>query len=648
MKAIVLGAVLLLSVPGFTQVDSVLARYKRFIMQRSVAEKWLHTLNEQGQWPDVDYKDTVKANWKTAFHLQHIRDLAILFNEPGSSLFHNAAAAAAINKALDHWLQQRYKNSNWWHNQIGVPQYMRDIIILFKDSLTPARFKQAMEVLGQYRISGTGANLVWSADLGFHYGALLNDTALMQHCMELIYKEIKVSTDEGIQPDYSFHQHGRRLQIYSYGEAFLKDNIRLAWQVRGTPWAFPQEKTDILVNFVLEGWQWMARGIHTVPGTIDRSVSRPNALHNADIRGIIPFLQELDPAKAAELAAINNRQNDKGPWLNGFRYFPYSDLTAYHTNDFSFFLKTISDRTLAQESINSENLKGHLLNSGDGYSIQNGKEYFNMMPVWNWEYVPGVTSVAGAAKIIRKPFVGSVSDGKSGVTVMDYAMANKAGEPVLSAKKFWACYNNMVVCLIAGLRADSTDFTALDQSRQQGDVIVNGRKMKAGMHVLNRVNWLHHHQTAYIFLQPATLQLQIGPVTGNWQSINLSQSPAPVTENVFLPVWKQSQGGYIIAHGKKAKQLIKRPQWTILSNTDSCQSVQFKDGTVMMAFWKAGTVEVHNKQLKADHPCLILLSKNTIYASDPSHTGAGITITFDNMNYAMALPADGTTMHMPL
>jgi chondroitin AC lyase len=158
-------------------------------------------------------------------------------------------------------------------------------------------------------------------------------------------EEIHITTDDGIQPDYSFHQHGARLQMYQYGAAFLKGNTRIAWQLRGTKWSYPHEKINMLIDFVLNGWQWMARGIYTVPGTIDRSCSRRDALSNADLRDMLPYLTQLDPGKANEFQAMLLRQNNSGTPLNGFRYYPYSDFTVYHQKDFSFFLKTISSRT---------------------------------------------------------------------------------------------------------------------------------------------------------------------------------------------------------------------------------------------------------------------------------------------------------------
>jgi chondroitin AC lyase len=92
-----------------------------------------------------------------------------------------------IDAALQYWLEKRPQNSNWWHNQIGVPQLMRDIIILMRDSMTNHQLTQSLEVLGQYKLqqSGAGANLIWSADLGLHYGILTHNDTLIERCRSL-------------------------------------------------------------------------------------------------------------------------------------------------------------------------------------------------------------------------------------------------------------------------------------------------------------------------------------------------------------------------------------------------------------------------------------------------------------------------------
>jgi chondroitin AC lyase len=703
---------------GQAQSDTILARYKRYLLNAAPpADKqradvgtpdnhsdplhqWMSSLGPSGQWPDIDYTDTRKAGWRLLEHLGRVESMAIAWSDPRSRYYRDTMLWNVMNRALDHWLKMKYHNSNWWNNEIGVPRLMRDLLVLLHDHMDPSRLEAALQVLGQYRLqkSGAGANLIWSADLGLHFGALAGNIALIKQCAALVADEVRITTEDGIQPDYSFHQHKARLQMYQYGAAYLQSTIRLAWELKATPWAFPEEKIRLLADFVLDGWQWMARGINTVPGTMDRSASRMNALHDADLRAWIPYLCILYPPAAKEFSAIADRQNDnwqngnrqngngqnsngqngKETALAGFRYFPYSDFSVYQEPQFSFFLKTISDRTLASESINSENLKGRLLNSGDAYIIRNGNEYFNLMPVWDWNKLPGVTSFDGATKIDRQSFTGSVSDGKSGMTVMDYRMEGDSGQS-LTARKYWACHDGLVVCLIAGLqtrglRGDA--FTTLDQCRWQGDVTV-GRSgnvdpgssgptaevLEAGEHTIDSVKWIHHAGLATIFLRPAHVSLHIGAVTGNWASINASEPATPLTEKIFLPVLIHPSGavlppsgdksgvvstGYVLASratAEQAKSLANLPAWKIIRNDSDCQAVQFDDGVVMCSFYSKGSLTLSNgKTIAADRPCLMLVTGDQIYLSDPSRKGGTAVIRVNKKEWNIPLPDDGTTV----
>lgn len=629
------------------QADTVLSRYKQYLLSTVKPEGDMNVLaghlDTQGQWPDINYADTEKANWKNLIHLKRLRDLALVWEKPGSAMFHNPQLWKAFTSGLNHWLAKRYKNSNWWHNEIGVPQYMRDIIILVKKELGPEQLKAALEVMAQHRVQETqvGANLTWSADLGFHYGALTRNLKMMEICRDLIIKEIRVSTEEGVQPDFSFHQHGPRLQMYQYGAAFLKDNIRLAWELHGTALAFPEEKIGILSNFTLKGWQWMARGIHTVPGTMDRSASRVGALNNADLREFIPYLVALDPENKQAFLRLGNVQWGKGV-LEGYRYYPYSDFAAFHQKDFSFFLKTISSRTLATESINSENLKGALLNSGDAYLVRDGKEYFNLMPVWDWAYLPGVTAFKGAEKINRQDFTGSVSNWQSGLTVMDYRLENNDKRKTLSAKKFWAAAGRQVVCLIAGLQASGTAevYTALDQCRWRGAESVND-------------SWIYHAGFAYIPLGAAKIKLHLTSATGSWKAINAAESDAPQTEKVFMPVLQHnalenSSSGYVISVCKNAKEAAKleaAPAWKVLRNDEELQAVAFNDGTLMAAFYKPGTLQAAkgHQQISVDQACLVLIGKRKVWLSNPVRKPLKVKLTLADQFKVVELPADGSS-----
>ena len=632
-----LGAPFTARVPGRAQEDSILARYKRHLyntVTRQDVTALAASYNPDTQWPDIVYSDTQRANWQLLHHLARIKDMALVWSRPSSPRYHDPALWPVIIAGLDHWIKKRYSNSNWWHNEIGVPRCMRDIIVLLRDRLDSTRLRQSLEIMGQYRLQkkGAGANLIWSADLGLHYGAITGDRVLIKRCAALITGEIQITTGDGIQPDYSFHQHEARLQMYQYGAAFLENNVLLAWELQGTPWAFAPEKIKLLSDFVVQGWQWMARGLNTVPGTMDRSVSRMGALRNADMRKLVPYLCSIYPQQAKTFQSIGWRQNGKGKSLEGFRYYPYSDFAVYQQASFSFFLKTISNRTLPSESINSENLKGKLLNSGDAYFIKNGNEYFDLMPVWDWKRLPGVTAFEGAEKINRRPFAGSVTNDTSGLTIMDYNMEGVSGQS-LTAKKFWACHGGMVVCLLAGLEQQNISagaYTALDQCRWQDNVVADkpGNILQEGRHLLDSARWLYHNGLAYIFIKPSPVELYMGKATGSWNAINTSHPETPVAEKVFLPILQHKatpvgeNTGYVIASCATAVQvqtLAEHPLWQVLRNDRDCQAVRFNDGTVMCAFYTKGELVVSKtKTLRAGKPGLMLLSGGRLYTNNPT------------------------------
>lgn len=647
------------SATACAQPDTILQRYKRWLFDTHSTipvKDYLTMYNPVTQWPDIDYTDVQPANWKVSGHLKRVRDLALEWSYPASPHYHDKVIWNTIQPALDHWLEMRYQSVNWWHNKIGVPQLMRDIVILLRDTLSKETITQSLEVMAQFGTWKThmGANLVWSADIALHYGAITGDTALIQTCSAYLINEIKITTGEGIQPDLSFHQHGARLQMYQYGSAFLRDNVRLSWQLNGTPWAFPKEKIKILSDFVLRGWQWMARGIHTVPGTMDRSVSRLDALRAADIRSLVPFLHELDPTHSAEYRDLERRQDGTAKPLNGFRYFPYSDFAVYHTGSFSFFLKTMSVRTLPSESINHENLKGKLLNSGDAYIVKNGSEYYNLMPVWNWEQLPGVTAFAGADQLLRQPWVGAVTDGKSGAVGMDYRIQGVNGS-LFTAKKAWFCHNGEVVCLVAGMKTDSISsgiYTSLDQCRWQGDVFVSALKsnLREGDHHFDSLRWVLHNGIGYLFHKPEKVRLRLAEVTGSWQTINASAGAEPVTEKVFLPQLlhdKQDLAAYTLAPCKTAAQAeakFNKRSWSLLRNDSVCQAIQYTDGTIFCLFYQPSAFLTFNKtQISVDKPCALIIKGKSLFASNPFFKAAELTIRIGKRKWVMQLPADGST-----
>ena len=77
-------------------------------------------------------------------------------------------------------------------------------------------------------------------------GLLTDDGELVQRARDAIAEEIQLTTDEGIQPDWSFHQHGPQIQFGNYGLAYA-ESISFWFRVlEGSPYAFPAEQYDIV------------------------------------------------------------------------------------------------------------------------------------------------------------------------------------------------------------------------------------------------------------------------------------------------------------------------------------------------------------------------------------------------------------------
>ncbi|MCR6630435.1 MAG: polysaccharide lyase beta-sandwich domain-containing protein [Magnetospirillum sp.] len=628
------------------------------------ASKWIATLGADSRWPDIDYENRAGGAWQTLVHLRRVRILSREISRPASPLSNDAAAEQIILRALDHWTQQRYQNPNWWQNQIGVPQVMRDIIVLLGDRLTGDRRAGAMAVLKQLKLmdAGIGANTVWSAELAMMAAALEDDTAALAHASALVAGEITQGGAQGIQDDFSFHQHGARLQQFHYGASFFQDTVRIAWLLRGTPWAISEEKVALLADFADRGNFWMSRGSVTVPGTLDRAVSRPGALAAAGIGAELALLADVLPERRNELGVMARVHASGRPPHSGFRAFPRSDFAVSHQSTASFFLKTISTRTEVTETLLRENRRGRKLNWGDHYVLTERSNYVDLPPVWNWELLPGVTSAPDVDSIQGRAFVGAVSAGgygNTGAVAMDYATGQ--GEvTTLTARKFWAVRGGTVVGLIGALTRTGSGEpvrTALDQRRLRGAVTIadaDGVNVLApGQHTRSGVRWIHHDGLLYVPLGTQPVSFSLGPVTGSWNDVNLNYSTDPVTESIFLATLEHGNAPASAASGfvilpcdtpARAKKLMKKPGWSVWRNDADVQAVRFGDDVWLAAFYVAGKISTwRGVEVSVDAPCLLFHEHGELRASDPTHAGRTIRVRVGHKDYAIVCPAGGKT-----
>ena len=241
---------------------------------------------------------------------------------------------------------------------------MRDVLLLHRHLLKPDLLEFVYKRFRQFRVHhkggpSVGANRIWSAELVLIDAALRQDAKALGEAAESIAVEIGVTSGDGIQSDFSYHQHGRRLQTFHYGLAYLEDTTRILSLLHETPWAVAQEKIDFLAEYVLNGPRWQTRGTMTAPGTLDRMVSRPGSLAVKGMASIAAVLQRLVSDRLSQpLADYGKALGTDRPAVQGFRCYPCSDFAVYHRPTFSVMLKTNSSETLLTESINQENLRG--------------------------------------------------------------------------------------------------------------------------------------------------------------------------------------------------------------------------------------------------------------------------------------------------
>lgn len=108
----------------------------------------------------------------------------------------------------------------------------------------------------------TGQNLTWGATIQIMRGCVEKNPEVVAEAYKRLYEEICLVPPgkEGIQTDYSFHQHGSQLYSGGYGHGFAQDNARFLYYAHETRFAAPETVLAVLVGYLLDGQQWMVYG----------------------------------------------------------------------------------------------------------------------------------------------------------------------------------------------------------------------------------------------------------------------------------------------------------------------------------------------------------------------------------------------------
>ncbi|MEV0349788.1 polysaccharide lyase family 8 super-sandwich domain-containing protein [Nonomuraea sp. NPDC050680] len=534
-----------------------------------------------GTWPDLDYADRGDGrNWAPLEHLSRTLTLAL-------SPQHRPIALTA----LDAWRRRGPRSANWWYNEIAAPQLAGDALLLLADRLGPSERAAwgAWLAACAGSMEMTGQNLVWTQAVVLRHGLLVDDAGLVSSAVARMATTLRPTHDEGIQDDFSFHQHGAQLYSGGYGFALAADLGLWIYVVYGTPWAFGAAEVGFFTDFLLDGLSWAIHGGAFDFTTMGRNITRADAHRpTPDLRTAIRRLRAAGAPRQAELAAFEQHLAEaeqpaaaptagtapgaaagpgprsgagskaarlttgtEGTQLTagpvGCRYYPCSDYLVHRRPGWSVSVRMSSTRTAPTETMNGENLRGRHL--GDGVApirVGDGPEdgYRAVIPLWDWARLPGVTAEQPpdpAALLPRpndqhgaSPDVGGWTDGRHGMAVMRLAGTDR----IADGWKAWFCFDDVFVALGAGITAPSAAYpvvTTIDQRLATGPLTTGPlatEPLTTGP--LTTGLFVHQGRIGYLPLSDReSVSAWVARRSGSWSDITATRSTGTLAAEVF-------------------------------------------------------------------------------------------------------------------
>ena len=620
------------------------------------------TMLPNGSWADIAYASKAETNWVPLMHLTRLKQFALLL-----AMQHGGQQQLEKQTliGLRYWLQANSKSNNWFQNDIAAPTALGEILILLQVRKLPSVGLRDSLLAGMKQINlikAVGANKL---DIAVHFiyrACITRDNGLMDTAVNQAFMPVSLSYKEGLQPDYSYRQHGPQLQIASYGQVFLTGEYKVASWLVGTPYAMPAAKLTILDRYLLTTYLKTIRGRYSDFNIEGRGISRNDVLDRLPIttqggkNSLLALARTVNPDNARLLDEAETRITQKqAPAFQvtpAHAFFYKSDYTLHVRPTYSFNVRTVSKRTIRTEAGNKENITGKFLPDGATNIQVSGSEYNNIMPIWEWDKIPGITARDYAAdqKTTLEwgergvgAFTGGASDGQYGLSVygMDY---NE-----VTAKKAWFFFDDEVVCLGAGINSYAREAitTTVNQSWQKGPVsaYVKGKviDVSAGIST-SELQWLWHDGIGYSFPEKGKISLTTGKQSGSWAAINANRSADILSGKVFK-LWfnhgvdpVDQSYAYIVKPGLSEKAMMAHPTSPIriLANTGKLQAVEHTDlQMVQVAFYEAGTLTAGSYTITVDQPCVLFIknvsAKNPVlYLSDPTQSLTDLHLGFSS------------------
>jgi len=616
-------------------------------------------LQKDGSFKDINYSDRAQTAWTPLAHLDRLGNMVTAYVKVGNKYYQNEKLYADIVSALNFWYDKHPTSTNWFMQQIAAPQRMGVLLILMKSGKKqlPVDLENKlivrMEIDGnrpdQHGSLGTGANKMDIATHWIYRACLLKNPDMLDFAVNQAFYPLMLTVNEGLQHDYSYHQHGDQLYIGGYGYVIVEGMTKLASFLRDTPYALPGAKKQLLCNFLLKSYLPTIRGQYYLYNILGRGISRENSLNQASFAAILRrmILLDSDNGKiyADAIQRLTGKQKADYALTPTSTHFWRSDYTLHQRSAYTFDVRTASIYTSRNENGNGEGLDGYFLTDGATTIVRNGDEYYNVFPVWDWAAIPGVTNPA--MKEIPRPspwqtpgtseFAGGVSDNIYSVST--YVLNDTAYNINTSAKKSWFMFDNEIVCLGSGINSEAKEniHTTVNQCLLKGEVVVceRGNAKKIANNTNQRytdLSWVLHDGVGYYFPEKSSITVSNQIQRGAWSSINTSASDRLIEKGVFK-LWfdhgvspqNDEYAYYVIPDVKSVSEMQKYAysHLSILQNTDEIQAVVNTKANILgIVFYKPGSFSNSSVSVTVDKACVLLIKgfdKATpeLYVADP-------------------------------
>lgn len=608
----------------------------------------LAKMTDTGTFNDVDYQSRAKYNWSPKLHIYRLFTLSSAFIEKGGIYNGNSVLETKILNGLKKWVELNPISDNWFPQAIQVPlkiggtllllesngskipQNLRDTLLnMMKEAVdTPYRY---------YDFNRTSIAQHW-----IYRAVLTNDTEILETAVNCIFDLQTIREGEdGYQIDGSFFHGGPQFYIGSYCLGSLTTVINTAMWVRGTDLKLSSEHLLVLRSFLLWTFPNCVRGNIVNYDCVGRSISMEGALIINSTDLLYDKIKQIDPEHSSDYEiAMRSVSGDYSPQSCHHTHHWIGDYTTHTRPHYSFSVGTCSTRTSKPEYGNGSNLKGYFLADGNTNLNIVGTEYKEIMPLWNWNFIPGTTAPVLQEIPLQKntfgalgtsEFAGGVSDSIYGVTAYKYY--DDYNDINTGANKGWFFFDDEIVCLGSNIRSAHEVITTVDQCWSEGSI---NRIIKEG------TSLVLHNSVGYFFPEGYSYDLICNneEVQGNWHDIDEGQKDSVVSGRVFLLAIKHDlskQKGdkyaYYVVPGmkeKEAKAYFSKNDIEIVINSDSVQAVRHKTlGLWEMIFYKACKFSHSDIVINVSKACTLIYKYNkenrpVLHVADPGQTGKEI------------------------